>query len=252
MQTIHSDLLHRQQGILHTFTTRHHGVSREPYLSNNIAFHVGDDEHAVRHNQAALAKTMGYDLDRLTHMRQVHSDQIIIIDETYTFDKPPECDALITDLIDRPLMVMTADCTPILLYDHNRRIIAAIHAGRAGAFKDIVTKTITKMQKSFQSDPADIIAVLGPSIGVCCYEVDKKIDDEASGLGLGYAIRRDKERYLLDVNAIIRRQLLKVGISASNLEEIDRCSSCHNDTLFSYRADGKRTGRMAALIGLTP
>ncbi len=250
MKSIQSTLLLQHPNILHTFTTRFGGVSKHPFGSNNIAFHVGDDEEDVRTNQLLLANLIGYDLNRLTHMRQIHSDEIVIVDETFTFERPPECDALITELIERPLMVMTADCTPILLYDPIKQVVAAIHAGRAGAFKDIVTKTITKMQEHFQSDSVDIIAVLGPSIGVCCYEVDSKIDAEASSLGLGFAIRKEQGRYFLDVNMILKKQLSKAGVLPSNLEEIDQCSSCQNESLFSYRADGKKTGRMAAVIGL--
>lgn len=250
MKSIQSTLLLQHPNILHTFTTRHDGVSKHPFQSNNIAFHVGDDEEDVRTNQLLLANLIGYDLNGLTHMRQIHSDTIVIVDETCTFERPPECDALITDLIERPLMVMTADCTPILLFDPIKRIVAAIHAGRAGAFQDIVTKTITKMQEHFACDPVDIIAVLGPSIGSCCYEVDNKIEEEASSRGLGLAIKKESDRYFLDVNAILKKQLSEVGILPTNLEEVDLCSSCHNDILFSYRADGKRTGRMAGIIGL--
>jgi len=250
MRNIQSTLLRKQLNILHTFTTRQYGMSKTPYLSNNIAFHVGDDYDDVLRNHKVLADELSYDMNRLTHMRQIHSDKVLIIDETFSFDGPPECDAIITDIKEKPLMVMTADCTPLLFYDPTKGVIAAIHAGRAGAFKDIVTKTVTKMQDVFQSDPLDTIAVLGPSIGVCCYEVNREIEEEAYTLGVGYAMKKESGRYFLDVNAILRTQLSKVGIAPENLDDLSQCTSCHNDRFFSYRADGKQTGRMAGVIML--
>lgn len=248
MYTIQSTLLHHYQGVQHTFTTRHKGVSNPPYNSNNIAFHVGDSEKDVLLNHAALAKTIGYNLNTLVHMRQIHSDKVVIVDKTFTFDNPPECDALITNIANKPLMVMTADCTPLLLYDPRQNVIAAIHAGRAGAFKNIVTKSIRKMQEHFHSRPSDILAVLGPSIGVCCYEINETINNEAHGLGLGYAIQKRQEKFYLDVNRILKAQLEASGVSGEHIEALNRCSACENNTFFSYRADGQQTGRMAGII----
>jgi len=249
---IQSNLLHHYPEIQYAFTTRSNGVSKKPYNSNNIAFHVGDNRKDVLLNHTSLAKTIGYDLDTLVYMQQIHSDRVVIIDETFTFDNPPECDALITDMTNKPLMVMTADCTPILLYDPRQKVIAAIHAGRAGAFKNIVGRSINVMQEHFHSDPSDIIGVLGASIGLCCYEVDKTINDEASSLGLKYAMQEREGRYFLDVNTILQRQLLKAGVVTEHIEQIERCSSCENDLFFSYRADGKKTGRMSGIILLKP
>lgn len=245
-----SGLLDKHAKLSHAFTTRHQGVSHAPYHSNNIAFHVGDDDRDVLKNHKALATHLSYDLDRLVHMRQIHSDQIVIVDEDSSFDDPPECDALITDIKEKPLMVMTADCTPVLLYDPVKEVIAAIHAGRAGAFKDIVTKSIVTMHEHFGSEPADILSALGPSIGVCCYEVDEKIDREATLLGFAFAIQRRDAHYFLDVNMILRRRLEEAGIRREHIEDLGECNACHNGTFFSYRADGQRTGRMAGIIAL--
>jgi len=248
MHTIQSRLLLHYSGVQHTFTTRQKGVSTIPYNSNNLAFHVGDIEKDVLSNHDALAKTIGYDLNTLVHMRQIHSDNVVIVDETFTFDNPPECDALITTMANKPLMVMTADCTPLLLYDPRQKVIAAIHAGRAGAFKNIVAKSVRKMQEDFHSSPSDILAVLGPSIGVCCYEVNETINNEAYTLGFGYAMQKRQKKFYLDVNRILKAQLEASGISRAHTENLNRCTACENSTFFSYRADGQKTGRMAGII----
>jgi YfiH family protein len=248
MHTLQSILLQNYPGVTHAFTTRREGVSKQPYNSNNLAFHVGDKEKDVLLNHAALAKALGYDLDALIHMRQIHSDRVVIVDETFTFDDPPECDALIAGIVNKPLMVMTADCTPLLLYDPHQHVIAAIHAGRAGAFKNIVAKSISKMREHFHSRPSDILAILGPSIGVCCYEVNETINDEAHALGLGYAMQKRQNKFYLDVNRILKAQLNASGVSYEHTEDLNRCTSCENNTFFSYRADGQQTGRMAGII----
>ncbi len=250
MQQLQSSLLQQFPNILHTFTTRHGGQSKIPYDSNNIAFHVGDNETDVLANHQYLADALGYDIDRLIHMRQIHSDHISIVDESFDFNTPPECDALVTNTPNLPLMVMTADCTPILLYDPKRKVIAVVHAGRAGAFNNILSKTIKSMRKSFQSNPTDITAVLGPSICQPCYEVNDAIHKEAKKLKLAYAVQKKERNCFLDVKTILNKQLRQAGILTAHIEDINRCTACEHDIFFSYRADEGRTGRMAALIML--
>jgi hypothetical protein len=179
-------------------------------------------------------------------MRQIHSDRITIIDKTYNFDTPPECDALITDQPNIPLMVMSADCTPILLYDPVHKVIGAVHAGRAGALNEIVPKTIQIMMKNFGSSPNEIHAVLGPCIRGCCYEINSAIAEETASKGYPEALRYENEKIFLDVNTILIEQLNRLGVKS--IEVIDACTSCQNELYFSYRADQQHTGRIAGVI----
>jgi len=184
-------------------------------------------------------------------MRQIHSDIIVVVDpEVDNFENPPECDALITDRPGIPLMVMTADCTPVLFFDPVRQVIAVAHAGRAGAVKGIVPKTIEKMCSEFGSRVEDITVVLGPSIGGCCYEVGEKIAQEVTEEGYGFAVINREGRYYLEVNAIIHRQLDAIGIKKEHIEDLGICNACENDTYFSYRADRQKTGRIAGVLML--
>lgn len=246
MKTRPSTLLSEQSDLTAFFTMRHGGVSLAPYTTANLAFHVGDEPQNVLENHRLLAAKMDYDLSRLIHMRQIHSDKIVIVDETLTFDTPPECDALITDRVDTPLMIMSADCTPILLYDPIVRVIAAVHAGRAGALNAILPKTLKTMVKKFGSHPSDIIAVLGPSIHGCCYEVNAAIAEETKEKGYPAALHHEQERVFLDVNTILLSQLDEWKIK--QIEVIDECTSCNHHDYFSYRADAQRTGRIAGVI----
>jgi len=251
MQSIKSSLLSPYRQIVHTFTTRLDGVSKPPFDTNNLAFHVGDDAEDVIKNHRLLAKKLGYDPNRLVHMRQIHSDRVVIVDPaTDDFEHPPECDALITDEPGVPLMVMTADCTPVLLFDPVQNVIAVAHAGRAGALKGIVPKTIAQMQQRFASRRRDILVVLGPSIRSCCYEVGEEVAKEVTDAGFGYAVVKREDRFYLEVNAVIKRQLEETGISKEQIEDLEICNACKNETFFSYRADRQKTGRIAGVLML--
>lgn len=250
MKTIHSKLLTNFQDIHAFFTTRHGGVSKAPYSTANLAFHVGDNPDDVIQNHDCLAQSIGYHRPSLIHMRQIHSDKITLIDETHHFDTPPECDALITNRPNTPLMVMSADCTGILLYDPIQKAIGAVHAGRAGALNAILPKTIHKMGVMFGSLPQNLYAVLGPSIHGCCYEINENIAKETEAKGYIQALRKKEGKIFLDVNTILLQQLKEVGISSDQLEVINHCTSCRCKEYFSYRADQTHTGRIAGVIML--
>ncbi|MGZ8547371.1 MAG: peptidoglycan editing factor PgeF [Sulfuricurvum sp.] len=249
MNTIHPYLL-RSQSLLACFTTRHGGTSHAPYDSNNLAFHVGDNPDDVLQNHNLLANLMGYNRDVLVYMRQIHSDKIIIVDATHSFNTPLECDALITNYLDVPIMVMSADCTPVLIYDRHNRAIGAVHAGRAGALNEILPKTLHAMGKEYGTTANEVIVILGPSIHGCCYEINESIAHEVFTKGYADSLHKEDQRVFLDVNTILLCQLETLGIKKENIEVSDACTSCNNDTYFSYRADAQRTGRIAGIIML--
>ena len=246
MKTIHSTLLSPYPHVTACFTSRHGGVSIAPYNSANLAFHVGDNPEDVLKNHDILADKLLFNRHALIHMRQIHSDTIVIVDETLSFDTPPECDALITNHPNTPLMVMSADCTGILIYDPIQKVIAAVHAGRAGALNQILPKTIRKMEEIFGSLGENLRIVLGPSIGGCCYEVNEMIASECKEKGYSSALRREDNKVFLDVNTILLEQLKALRIE--NVEMLEHCTSCRCDEYFSYRADAQHTGRLAGVI----
>lgn len=248
MKLIHSTLLSKFENLDAVFTTRHGGVSKIPYNSANLAFHVGDNPHDVVVNHDKLANQLHYNRHHLIHMRQIHSDRIVIIDSAMNFDTPPECDALITNRINTPLMVMSADCTPILIYDPSNHVIGAVHAGRQGALNAILTKTVKAMNQIFGSSINELHVILGPSIHGCCYEINETIASECEMKGYAKALIRKDSKLFLDVNTILLRQL--DAMEVKQIEVIDHCTSCRHDEYFSYRADAKQTGRIAGVIRL--
>ncbi|WP_373073327.1 peptidoglycan editing factor PgeF [Sulfurimonas sp.] len=213
----------------------------------NLAFHVGDDELKVINNHQILSLKHSYDLEKLVHMKQIHSDIVHIIDEKDNFENPPTCDALITNKKHTPLMVMVADCTPVLFFDEIKGVIAVAHAGRQGAFKNIVKNVLDSFVSDFNSDIKNIKVSIGASICTNCYEVGDEIDQEAKDLNLSYAIERIDEKFYLDVNKIILNQLHECGIKDQNIELTKKCSSCDEKEYYSYRREGQ-TGRFAGVI----
>ena len=245
MKIHQSPRLKNQAKLVHAFSLRDGGVSLAPFNSLNLAFHVGDDEKAVLQNHDILASHLNYKRETLVHMKQIHSNLVHIVDAKDNFSNPPTCDALITDKIDIPLMVMVADCSPLLFYDDKKRVIAVAHAGREGAFKNIVKNVVKSFVDDFNSDVRDIFVTIGASIGVCCYEVG--IKTKAEELGLSFAIEQRGDAIFLDVGKILKSQLLASGIKEQNIEISKECSCCKDSKYFSYRAS-KITGRFAGVI----
>ncbi len=229
------------------FSDRWGGVSRPPYHELNIALHVEDNPINVLKNREIIAKKFNFYIDNLIYMEQTHSDNIKIIDDTF-INKIENCDGIITNKSNIPLMVMVADCIPVLIFDKEKKVIGAIHAGRNGTFKQITKKAINLMIKEFDSNPDDILVTLGPSIHSCCYEVGEDLADIAQkSFGENYIIKRDN-RFYLDLQTLNFDQLKSVGVKEQNIEISPICTSC-NKNYFSYRRDGV-TGRFAGVIKL--
>jgi YfiH family protein len=206
----------------------------------NVAYHVGDNIDHVNGHHEKLASSLNYDVKRLRYMNQVHGSHI----EVVTFQSPKEslqCDALITQESNLPLMVMVADCIPVLMYDQNKGVIAAVHAGRNSTFERIVPKTVLKMQETFGCKAADIKVILGPSIQKCCYEVSAAM---AKIVQTSFGESFVKERYI-DLQGINVHLLEELGVQ--NIEVSEICTQCSGKPYYSYRLC-KQTGRFCGLI----
>ena len=217
--------------VFYTFTDENDG---------NLAFHVEDNEINVIKNRKNLALKLGYNYEDLVYMNQIHSANIIVVDENSP-KLVDNCDSIITRSKNLPLMVMVADCIPILMFDDKQGIIAAIHAGRNSTFLEISKKTAEIFIEKFSSNPEDINVVFGASIQKCCYEVSEdlsKIVENSFG-------KKFVENNYIDLQGINKKQLNDLGIK--NIEISNICTKCGDKSYFSYRKD-KKTGRFAGII----
>jgi len=206
----------------------------------NLAYHVADDDHSVDLARDELAKKYKFDNSNLQFMEQIHSNIVKTVSQDTNVQT---CDALITDKMNTPLMVMVADCIPILFYDHTKKVIGVAHAGRAGTFENISGNTINKMIENYNCNPEDIEVVLGPSIEKCCYEVSEELACQTATLfGEEYVNGRN-----IDLQGVNKKQLLEVGVKDTNITTEQICTKCSNEPYFSYRND-KKCGRFAGVI----
>ena len=223
------------------------------YFSNredgNLAFHVQEKKEHVTRRHKHLAEKLNYNYKELVHMRQIHSDKVVYVDENFNFYNPPECDALITDKKMLPLMVMVADCSAVLFYDKEREIIAVAHAGRAGAFANIIQNVIDTMHTQFHSQAKNISVEIGAAICQNCYEVGRDLYEKAQALSFTYACEKKDMKYYLNIRKILHQQLINSGVLEENIVISKECNSCNTQKYYSYRAEGL-TGRFAGVIML--
>ena len=241
MQFYQSKLLKNHTNLIAAFTTK---------SSGNLAFHVDDNKPTVLNNHKNVAQALHYNQKTVVHMQQIHSNIVKKVTDKDDFNHPPQCDALITDKKDIALMVMVADCVPLLFFDPVKEVIAVAHAGRAGVFSNIVHNVIAAFSKEYGSCAAHIEVVIGPSIGRCCYEVGYEIYLEAQALQLDFAIEKRENKYFLDIQKALHFQLLQEEVLETNIENKHICNACNTQDFYSYRVE-KKTGRFAGVLMLT-
>lgn len=249
----------QHEGITHFVSTRMGGFSRPPYDSLNLSFNVGDDSERVVKNRKLLAGALSMPLTSLTTARQIHDGHVKVVSAdmrgkgSTDYDGAiPATDAMVTDVPGICLMILLADCVPILLSDASKRAIGVAHAGWRGTLESIVEKTVGALKKHFGCSPRDITVGIGPSIGPCCYEVGGEVVSQVEhlfGTGNNY-IRNPSQntKGYFDLWSANLDQLLKAGIPEKNIETARICTRHHPNSFFSYRHEKGKTGRFGAGI----
>jgi len=234
----------------HVFCTRHGGASREDYKSLNMSFREGDEEFRVLQNWSKLAKSFDIPLERFLVLNQVHGDGILVVGvegDNFSSQSELSYDAIVTNHPGLAICIKTADCVPVFIVDKAKKVVAAVHAGWKGTALAISAKVIRLMRERYGSQPQDILVAIGPSIGLCCYEVDNATAE-------AFQAQKNKESFLfpkasksnkwmVDLPEANRRQILDCGIPEANIESSGYCTMCHQDIFFSHRGSGGITGR---------
>jgi len=233
-------------------------VSEGEWRSLNLGYTVGDDSDAVKENRRRLAEALGIGIDDFVLNKQVHGSAVRVFkrglyNEVPTNIPPKEADGLVTDIPGLCLIVLVADCTPLLFCDPVKQVVAVAHAGWRGTMKEIGVETVHAMTDQFGCKVSDIRAGIGPSIGVCCYEVGDEVVEAAHqvfGVDVGRVLIQQKSgRYHLDLWQANRLLLIRAGLDNSQLEISGLCTSCRPE-FYSHRRDQGRTGRFGAGIML--
>ena len=243
-------------GVPHAFTTRSGGVSAPPFEALNLGRGVGDAPEAVAENRARAVRALGRAPDDHVEASQVHGREVASVTGAHRGQTMPGADGLVSADPAAVLAIHCADCVPILLVDPRRRVVAAVHTGWRGTAAGAAAAAVSAMAAACGSDPGDLIAAIGPSIGPCCYEVDAPVVEGLAAWPwyeqvLAPARSARPGRWMLDLWEANRRQLVGAGVSPSSITATGLCTAHHPALFFSHRRDGA-TGRMAAMIALTP
>jgi len=233
----------------HAFTTRIGGVSTGICSSLNVANRDGDPRENVYENRRRACAAAEANGARLTSANQVMGAGVVrvtsdMIGNAAGPGRPiPRADALITNEPDVPLLTYSADCCLTLIADPVRRAVASVHASRAGAHAQILRAAVDAMAHEFQSAPADLIAIVGPTLCAKCHELDGAELDKWRG-------SPHLEGRHLDLESAVAAQLESAGVGT--MDRSGRCTRCDGVHFFSHRRDGEATGRFGGLIWVRP
>lgn len=237
----------------HAVFARQGGISAVPFASLNLSVSVADETENVYANRRRAYGLYGRDTDTVVHAHLVHGAEVAQVSRANEGTWIPRVDGLITDQPGVALTMNFADCTPILLYDPENRAIGLGHAGWQGAVKDLPGAMVQAMVQSFGSEPAHLLAAIGPTIGACCYEVGEPVISAVQGAfaepGALLVQQNGGSRPYFDLPEANRRNLVRAGVR--QIELPDFCTACHTDLFFSHRAEQGRTGRFGVIFMLT-
>jgi len=237
----------------HLFSTRLGGVSSGVYESLNTSFTVGDDEKNVRENLKRIANALGYEESDIVCSNQTHSTvsrKVGSLDKgtgvlKERFSEP--ADALMTDDSGVLLLVRSADCTPVLLWDKDNKAVAAIHSGWKGTLENIIGATVKCFMQNYGIEAQNVRAAIGPCISKESFEVGSDVAKLFSDKGYGGFIDLSYEKPHIDLVAICKSQLEKEGVESIDVS--GECTKINNGKYFSHRAQGIKRGLLCAVIG---
>ena len=246
--------------IEHAFSTRIGGVSKNEFATMNYSYIRGDNEDCVTENYRRMAEVFGKDCSAYVTTDQTHTTNIhvvktedagkgITIPRDYT-----DIDGLITNEKGLILSCFFADCVPLYFVDMKKCVIGMAHSGWRGTVNQMGACMVRKMQEVYNSDPADIIACIGPSICQDCYEISEDVAEhfyaEFQGHGDEILINKGNGKYQLDLWKTNEIVLLEAGIKLEHLAVTNICTCCNSEVLFSHRASQGKRGNLAAFLML--
>ena len=236
-------------GITQAIFSRHGGLSQAPRSSLNLGGTVGDDPANVKGNLDILLKTVGYKLEKLVQVKQIHSADVIVANNP--MDALKQGDAIITNTPGLLLLMRFADCVPIMFVDPVNNAVGIAHAGWQGTVKEVAFHTVRAMEAQFQSNPSDIFVGIGPSIGPDHYEVGEDVIVRAQDVFSEHTDRiliKGRNSVKLDLWKANEISLQRAGVT--NIEISGICTGCDIEDWYSHRGENGKTGRFAGVIGL--
>jgi hypothetical protein len=239
----------REAGFRHAFFTRNGGVSRGPYQSLSFSVAAGDSAENVKANLERAAEALGVAPEKVHFLSQVHGAVTHLLegDEAQSQVIELEGDALLSRAPNIACGVRSADCVPVLLADRKSGAVAAAHAGWRGAVKGVVTSAMRALRERWPD--ADLIAAIGPHISLAAFEVS---DDVAEAILAASRdpniVERTREKPHVDLRRMLRAELRAEGLADSAIDDVWGCTVSERERFFSFRRDGKASGRHLSAI----
>lgn len=247
--------------VCHGFSTRLGGVSQGDYTSMNLSFTRGDEEEAVRENYRRMAEAIGVSCENMVLSQQTHTTNVRVVTEAdrgkgiMTPLDYKDVDGMVTNVPGICLVTFYADCVPLYFVDTNRKAIGLSHSGWRGTVGKIGKETVRKMTEVYGSDPKDIIAAVGPSICMDCYEVSEDVilkfkENFAEEYWKDLFYKKENGKYQLNLwkaNEIVFKE---AGILQEHIAVTNVCTHCNSKILYSHRTSGNRRGNLAAFLAL--
>ena len=245
--------------VRHCFTTRRGGISTEVWASMNMGLSRGEEREKVLENYRILGEKVGFTIENYVTSQQTHTTNVRRVTAE---DKGKgvwrergyaDVDGLITDVPHIPLVIFGADCVPVFLLDKKNRAIGMAHCGWKGTAERMAEQILKAMIDAFGTDPTDVTAAIGPSIGKCCFQVDAPVV-ELFETHIPFAQEvifddpSEKGKYKIDLWETNRRLLAEMGVA--DIEIAGLCTKCDQQRFYSHRGMGEKRGVMAGVMEL--
>ena len=230
-----SSKLNKFENLRHCFFSRKNGVSKGFYESLNCGLGSGDKKENVLKNLEFVSEKISCKKKFLITLNQTHSNKVIHIKNKTDVKNKLNADAIVCEIKNIGISILTADCVPILFYDKKKKIIGCAHAGWKGALKGIIKNTVKKFNE-LNSNNADLIAVVGPCINKKNYEVKKNFFNEFMDVDKNnekFFAQVDGKKYFFDLRGFVNKEILNLNIS--NIENIEMDTFSNKKYFYSYR-----------------
>ncbi|XP_053907800.1 purine nucleoside phosphorylase LACC1 isoform X1 [Cuculus canorus] len=243
---------------LHGFTTRTGGISYIPTLSSCNLFSSSkrrDPQVVVKENLRRLANAAGFNPETFRRVKIDHGNAVCIMGKT----EPDSYDGIVTDQKGVTIAAPGADCIPVLFADPVRKACGAAHSGWKGTLLGVSMATVNAMVSEYSCNVKDILVVLGPSVGPCCYKLPHESAKEFHRIDPKCVRLFDSARPYIDIRRATRVLLESGGILPENIQDdsvtdqnqnITFCTACHPDKFYSHFRDGTNFGTQIGFISL--
>ena len=239
----------------HGFSTRLGGVSTGCFSSMNISLTRGDDPEAVKKNRELIAQAIGVEVADFTYTQQTHTTNVKRVYAKERGQSFPETDGMITDVPGICLVTSYADCVPLYFVDPVKKAIGLSHSGWRGTVGKIGKNTVQLMQENFGSKPEDLLAAVGPSVCMDCYEVSEDVIEQFKEAfekkyweDLFY--KKENGKYQLNLWKANELIFLESGILPEHMAITNVCTHCNSKILYSHRTMGNNRGNLCAFLAL--